>query len=382
MVEDNSDMPYKLAYRAFTPEDGDFFMGEFDKLMTNAFKLASKGLGYTSPNPPVGAIIIKNGMVVGTGYHHKAGMPHAEIEAIKQAGEETFGATIITTLEPCSHHGKTPPCAEAIISAGITRVISAYTDPNPIVAGTGFKRLRDAGIDVIENVGFDYAIDFYAPYTKFITTGLPYVTLKYAQTLDGRIATITGHSQWISSPESLKLSHQLRAVNDAILVGSGTLLKDNPKLTTRLVKGLNPIRVVLSESGDLPPDSHIFTDNEAPTYVAMSADASRNSWGNFQVLPLRKLKDGLDLSQLLYELGQLGVMNLLVEGGAVALTSFIKYKLADKMIVCIAPIISGKGIEAIGDLDIKKITDAIKFEKITYSQLGPDMIFSGFPVWR
>jgi diaminohydroxyphosphoribosylaminopyrimidine deaminase / 5-amino-6-(5-phosphoribosylamino)uracil reductase len=382
MEEDRYDLPPVLASHAYAPKYGDFFMGEFDKLMTKAFKLAAKGLGYTSPNPPVGAIIIKDGAVIGSGYHHKAGMPHAEIEALKLAGSNARGATIITTLEPCSHHGKTPPCAEAIIEAGITRVVSAYSDPNPVVSGRGFKRLRDSGLEVIENISRELAIEFYAPYTKFITTGLPYVTLKYAQTLDGRIAAKTGHSQWISSPKSLKLSHQLRAVSDAILIGSGTLKADNPKLTTRLVKGKNPIRIVLSASGKFSANRALFTDGEAPTFVAMPSQVARNSRGHFQVISLRKTKDGLDLSQLLKELGKMGIMNLLVEGGAGALTSFMRHKLADKMIICTAPIISGQGIEAIGDLNIKKITDAIKFEKASYSQLGPDMIFSGIPVWK
>jgi diaminohydroxyphosphoribosylaminopyrimidine deaminase/5-amino-6-(5-phosphoribosylamino)uracil reductase len=356
-------------------------MGEFDKLMARAFKLAGKGLGYTSPNPPVGAILIKDGVTIATGYHRRAGMPHAEIEAIKMAGEKARGSTLITTLEPCSHQGKTPPCDEAIIAAGIIRVISAISDPNPKVAGNGYKRLRASGVDIIDGVLAEQAREFYRPYFKFITTGMPFVTLKFAQSIDGRIATRIGHSQWISSPESLVLSHKLRGINDAILVGSGTLRKDNPQLTTRLVKGLNPIRIVLSQSGKFPLKRALFTDGQSPTFVATSVSQIRNSKRPFEFIALRKQAAGLNLRDLLRKLGEMGIVSLLVEGGGGVLTSFMKQRLVNKLVVCIAPMVIGKGIEAMGDLGIAKIDKAINFENPEIKQFGTDIVFSGYPIW-
>jgi diaminohydroxyphosphoribosylaminopyrimidine deaminase/5-amino-6-(5-phosphoribosylamino)uracil reductase len=357
-------------------------MAEFDKLMAKAFHLAEKGLGYTSPNPPVGAILIKDGEIVGAGYHRKAGLPHAEIEAIKKAGERARGATLVVTLEPCSHFGKTPPCADALIAAGVARVVSATCDPNPVVSGSGYGKLREAGIEVVDGVLKNYAREFYRPYFKYITTGLPFVTLKFAQSLDGRIATRSGHSQWISSHESLVFSHRLRAINDAVLIGSGTLRKDNPKLTTRLVKGKNPIRVVLSASGKLPTRRDIFTDGQSQTYIATSAKVSPKSYNGCRVISVRKGNGRLNLNDLRIKLGRLGVMNMLVEGGGGVLTSFLKQRQVDKIMVCIAPMIIGKGIDAIGNLGIGRLDNAIRLDSVEFTKSGPDCIISGYPVWR
>ncbi len=356
-------------------------MGEFDKLMRKAFELAEKGLGYTSPNPAVGAIIAKDHRTISDGFHRKAGGPHAEIVAIKKAGGEAYGATLITTLEPCDHFGKTPPCVNAIIEAGIKKVVSPIIDKNPVVNGKGFERLKAAGIDVVVGPLKEYAEEFYRPYFKFITTNKPYVTLKYAQSVDGRIAAGAGSSQWISSPQSLKYSHKLRASNDAILIGAGTLRKDDPLLTTRLVKGTNPIRIILSSSGKIPYDKKLFKDKAAPTYVAFSKLSKIKKTKGVEYLPTENGKDGISLESLLTNLGKIGVMNLLVEGGAGALTSFLKQKQADKIIICIAPMIIGDGIVAIGDLGIKKMADTIKIDNVETISSGPDFIISGRPVW-
>jgi diaminohydroxyphosphoribosylaminopyrimidine deaminase/5-amino-6-(5-phosphoribosylamino)uracil reductase len=355
---------------------------EYERLMKKAFRLAEKGLGYTSPNPPVGAIVVKDGEIVGAGYHRKAGGPHAEAVALKRAGERAHGATLVVTLEPCSHFGKTPPCADSIIAAGVTRVVSATCDPNPVVAGSGYRKLREAGVEVTDGVLKERAREFYRPYFKYIKTGLSFVTLKYAQTLDGRIATKTGHSQWISSQESLIYSHKLRAINDAILVGSGTLRHDNPKLTTRLVKGKNPIRIVLSESGQFPIDRDIFTDGQSQTYIATYDGNGQNEIAGNKVLQLKRGKYGLDLRGLLAQLGQMGIMSLLVEGGAGVLTSFLLQQLADKIVVCVAPLMIGKGIEAIGELGIERLDNAIRLEGVETAKSGPDCLISGYPIWR
>jgi diaminohydroxyphosphoribosylaminopyrimidine deaminase/5-amino-6-(5-phosphoribosylamino)uracil reductase len=363
------------------PEVRAFFMGEFDKIMTRAFKLAEKGLGRTSPNPAVGAVILRDGEIIATGYHRKAGLPHAEIEALKAAGEKAKGATLVTTLEPCSHFGKTPPCTDAIIRAGITKVISAICDPNPIVCGHGFKRLRDAGIEVADKVLTDRAREFYRPYSKFISTGFPFVTLKWAQSLDGRLATKTGNSQWVSSQKSLLYSHKLRAINDAIIIGRKTLLADNPRLTTRLVKGPNPIRIIISASGRLPADRMAFTDRQSPTYVATLPANVRKASGNFQFIAVRGARNGLILKELLLKLGKMGIMSVLVEGGSGTLTSFLSQKAADKIVVSAAPILIGDGIEAVGDLGIKELINSIKLSQLKVKKAGSDLIIIGYPIW-
>lgn len=357
-------------------------MAEFEKLMKSAFRLAEKGLGYTSPNPPVGAILYKEGHIIAKGYHRRAGLPHAEIEAIRRAGAKAAGATLITTLEPCSHHGKTPPCADEIISAGIETVVGAITDRNPLVSGKGYKRLRAAGIKVINGVLNDKAAKYYEPYFKFITTGLPYVTLKYAQSLDGRIATRTGHSRWISSPESLRLSHRLRAVSDAIVIGSGTLASDDSKLTTRLVRGSNPVRIILSYSGRISPDRNVFRNGEAPTYVATHRGSRLKDTLGLDKILVRKYGTGLDLKDLLVKLGRMGIVTLLVEGGSGVLTSFLKQKLANRVIVCLAPILIGDGTPAFGSLGVRKIEESIGLTDAAWSGSGQDMILSARPEWR
>jgi diaminohydroxyphosphoribosylaminopyrimidine deaminase/5-amino-6-(5-phosphoribosylamino)uracil reductase len=357
-------------------------MADFEKLMRSAFRLAEKGLGYTSPNPPVGAFIFKNGHIIARGYHRRAGLPHAEIEALRKAGGEAVGATLITTLEPCSHHGKTPPCADAIISAGIKTVVGAITDKNPLVSGKGYRRLRAAGIEVVDGVLKERAVTFYEPYIKFITTGLPYVTLKYAQSLDGRIATRTGHSRWISSPKSLKLSHKLRAISDGIIIGSRTLASDDSKLTTRLVKGSNPIRIILSNSGRISGDRNVFKDGEAPTYVATSRGSHLKGMSGVERILVRKHRKGLNLKDLLVKLGRMGIVTLLVEGGSGVLTSFLRQKLVDRIIVCVAPILIGDGIPAFGGLGVEMVDESVGLEDVEWKRSGPDMIVSARPLWR
>jgi diaminohydroxyphosphoribosylaminopyrimidine deaminase/5-amino-6-(5-phosphoribosylamino)uracil reductase len=357
-------------------------MSEFDKIMARAFRLAEKGLGRTSPNPAVGAVILKDGEVIATGYHRKAGLPHAEIEALKAAGDKARGATLVTTLEPCSHFGKTPPCADAIIDAGITKVISAICDPNPLVCGAGFKRLRNSGIEVIDGILSRKAHDFYRPYSKFISTGLPFVTLKWAQSLDGRIATKIGNSRWISSHKSRVYSHRLRATNDAIIVGRKTVLSDNPSLTTRLVKGPNPIRIVISASGRLPGNKALFTDGQSPTYVATLPKIARKGSGKFRYISVRGMHGKLIIKDLLSKLGKMGITSVLIEGGSGVITSFLSQKAADRIIVIAAPLLIGDGIQAVGDLGIKKLIDSIKMNEIKIRKVGLDLIISGHPVWK
>ncbi len=367
---------------SLSPEVRGFLLADFDKLMAKAFDLAEKGLGYTSPNPAVGAILFKGGRIIASGYHRRAGLPHAEIEVIKKAGNNSRGAILITTLEPCSHHGKTPPCTDSIISAGIRKVVGAITDKNPKVSGRGYRKLRKAGIEVVNRVLEKKAAGFYEAYFKFITTGIPFVTLKFAQSIDGRIATKSGNSRWISSPESLKLSHKLRAVTDCVLIGNGTLTVDDSKLTTRLAKGPNPIRVLLSASGRINKKGTMFADGAAPTYIATIAKSDLKQNGEFKIIRVKKLKSGLDLKDLLTKLGKLDVVSLMVEGGSQVLTSFIKQRMADKIMIVIAPIMIGDGIPAFRNLGVKTIKDSIALEGMEWIKSGPDLFISGRPIWR
>ena len=365
-----------------SPEVRGFLLADFEKLMAKAFDLAEKGSGYTSPNPPVGAILIKGGRIIATGYHKKAGLPHAEIEAINKAGRNARGTTLITTLEPCSHHGKTAPCTDAIIAAGIKKVVGAITDKNPQVSGKGYGKLRRAGIEVVNGILRKRAQRFYEAYFKFITTGIPFVTLKFAQSVDGRIATRNGNSRWISSPESLKLSHQLRAISDTVLIGNGTLTSDNPELTTRFARGPNPIRILLSASGRVTRRWTMLTDGAAPTYIATAANSNLRENEDFRIIRVKNLKSGLDLKDLLSKLGKMGVVTLLVEGGSGVLTSFVRQKIADKIIVCIAPMIIGDGIPAIGDLGVATIGNSIALSETEWFRSGPDLFVSGRPIWK
>jgi diaminohydroxyphosphoribosylaminopyrimidine deaminase / 5-amino-6-(5-phosphoribosylamino)uracil reductase len=350
--------------------------------MRRALKLARKGEGNVSPNPMVGAVIVKEGRIIGEGYHECCGENHAEINAIRKAAEPVAGATVYVTLEPCSHHGRTPPCVKSLIAEQPARVVIGTTDPNPLVSGRGIKALRKNGIAVTVGVLEEACRELNEVFFKFISTGFPFITLKYAQTLDGRIATATGHSHWISSPPSLRLAHKLRATHDAILVGAGTVLMDDPELTVRLVKGKNPLRIVLDSSLCIPLTAKILKNQDlARTLVVASPDAPPEKYEalhemDIDTLSVDETADGrINLRKLLRALGGKNIASVLIEGGATVITSILKEKLADRLIVVVAPKIIGKGIEAVGDLDIQSIDEAIRFSRCRTMKKGDDIIF-------
>jgi diaminohydroxyphosphoribosylaminopyrimidine deaminase / 5-amino-6-(5-phosphoribosylamino)uracil reductase len=351
------------------------YLNQDERFMAQAIKLAQKAEGKTSPNPMVGCVIVKNGHIIGQGYHHKAGEPHAEILAFAEAGDKAVGATMYVTLEPCCIFGRTPPCTQTIINNKIRRVVIGINDPNPKVNGRGLIVLKDAGIEISSGVMKAECTDLIKPYTKYITTGMPFVTVKYAQSLDGRLATKSGSSQWISSPQALKYAHQLRAQSDAVLVGAGTANHDNPKLTVRLVKGNNPLRVVLSQSGKLKKDLHLLNDKRAHT-VIITGDSAKFPKG-CDVIRVPLYKDSLDLKAALLELGKQGVVNLLVEGGAKVITGFLKRGLVDRIMVVSAPIIIGDGVSAVGDLGTKTIDKALKLFNVDSKRIGADCLIIG-----
>ncbi len=344
--------------------------------MTLALAQAVKGLGRTHPNPAVGAVIVKRGKVIAAGYHAKAGGPHAEAVALLKAGSEAKGATLYSTLEPCNHHGRTPPCSEAIIAAGIKRVVFASSDPNPIVNGKGVRRLRAAGIEVAPHVLRKSADAINQPFLKSMRTGLPWVTAKAGITLDGKIATERGLSKWITSDESRKVAHQLRDVVDVVIVGSSTVIADDPMLTTRLSKQgtRNPARLVLDPALRTNPRSKIYDTKEARTIVATLESPDHPN-------ALKLARRGVEVwtmsgvEGLLRRLVKEGALHVLVEGGAGVHRSFLEAGLVDELVLFIAPKLFGHGgLTWSGALGIQDPAKALQFEALDAVRLGPDLM--------
>jgi diaminohydroxyphosphoribosylaminopyrimidine deaminase / 5-amino-6-(5-phosphoribosylamino)uracil reductase len=352
-----------------------------ERFMRLALRLARKGEGHVSPNPLVGAVIAREGRIIGEGYHHRCGENHAEINAIKNATEPIAGAHFYITLEPCSHYGRTPPCVDALIACRPGRVVVGTTDPNPKVSGKGIEALKRHGIETKVGVLAAACLQLNEVFFKYIRTVIPFVTVKFAQTLDGRIATATGHSRWISSPPSLRFAHRLRSVHDAILVGSGTILKDDPELTCRLVRGRTPLRIVVDSQLRSSPEARIFHECKgARTIAATTSRAPAERRRLFETKGIEVLETGedpagcVDLRELLTVLGRREISSLLVEGGAAIITTFLKEKLADRLIVILAPKIIGEGLNSVDDLGIRQMDDALRlsFRKIMHR--GDDLI--------
>jgi len=352
-----------------------------EKYMKLALELARRGHGQTSPNPMVGAVMVKNDRVVGQGYHEKAGGPHAEIVALNKARGAARGATLYVNLEPCCHYGRTHPCTDAIIKAGIKEVVYSINDPNPTVNGKGAALLRRAAIKVTSGQLKDESEKLNEVYVKFIRTGKPFVILKTAESLDGRIATASGDSKWISGPEARKFAHQLRADSDAVVVGAGTVLADNPHLTVRLVRGKNPYRIILTRHPNFPTTINLFRHNrDARTILATSrAGASKFKVKNVTVWTIEENKHGLLLSDFLEKAAQFGLISILVEGGGRLATSLIHEGLVDKQYLLIAPMIIGRGTEAVGELSIRKLADAVRYKEWLFEPCGQDVLFTGYP---
>jgi diaminohydroxyphosphoribosylaminopyrimidine deaminase/5-amino-6-(5-phosphoribosylamino)uracil reductase len=357
-----------------------------DKFMALALHSASNGRGRTSPNPMVGAAIAHGSKVIAEGYHSEHGSDHAEIVALHKAGRKAKGATLYVTLEPCCHIGRTGPCTDAIIASGIKRVVYACTDPDPRVNGRGARILKDAGLEVVRGVLQKYAQALNEPHFHFHRTGRPFVTLKLAQSIDGRIATATGDSKWISGPDALTYAHQLRAESDAVVIGMGTLVNDNPSLTVRRVKGNNPYRIVLSSSLSFPRKCQLIDHNDDFRTIVASTDSSiqrfaRSKRGRSLIYwSIKRERNGhLDLSDLLEKSARFGLKSILVEGGAKIATSFLKTGLVDKYIAIISPTVIGAGTDGINDLGVKALKDAISLRHSYTEQLGQDCLIIGYP---
>jgi len=352
--------------------------------MSAALGLARRGLGQVWPNPAVGCVIVKDDHAVGRGWTQKGGRPHAETEALARAGKAAKGATAYVSLEPCSHHGKTPPCVQALIAAGIVRVVAAVEDPDPRVSGAGIARLREAGVDVETGLCAAEAAEVNAGFFCRVTQSRPLVTLKLATSLDGRIATAGGESRWITGEAARERAHLLRATHDAVLVGTGTALADDPQLTCRLpgLEDRSPVRVVLDRTLRLPPSLRLFTEaNQLPTWlvtIAKSSPTRREALAKQGIEIIAAEPDaagGIDLAALLHVLGDRGLTRLLVEGGGGIAASLLRAGLVDRLVWMRAPVtLGGDGIPAIAALGFGELAAAPRFNLVSCEIAGGDLI--------
>jgi diaminohydroxyphosphoribosylaminopyrimidine deaminase/5-amino-6-(5-phosphoribosylamino)uracil reductase len=369
------------APRAKRAADFDRAVAEF--FMRIALEEAAKGLGRTSPNPVVGAVLVKGGRIIARGYHKKAGTAHAEVVALEAAGSKAKGADLYTTLEPCDHYGRTPPCSLAILEAGVRRVICASADPNPQVSGKGVARLRRAGVKVLTGVLKEEADTLNRPFFKVMRTKLPWVTLKAAVTLDGKLATATGDSRWVTGEPARAWVHRLRDAVDVILVGANTVRIDDPKLTTRLPGGggKDALRVVVDSHLRLSPSYTLFTQRSpARTVIATLEDPEGRKARPFlaqgvEVWQVRQKAGLVDLKALLRRIAKNGLNHVLVEGGADMYGSFLRGHLADALALFLAPkLIGSPGLSWAGDLGVKEMAQAVSVSDLTFERHGEDVL--------
>ena len=354
------------------------------RFMARALALAAEGLGRTFPNPPVGAVFVRGGRVVGEGFHHRAGAPHAEIEALRAAGGRVRGATLYVTLEPCSHHGRTPPCAEALVGLGLRRIVVALVDPNPRVRGRGIAKLRRAGIPVAVGPGAEEARLLTAGYRSRVLHGRPLVTLKLATTLDGRIAAAGGDARWITGPAARRLAHALRDVSDAVLVGAGTVRADDPRLTCRLPGGHDPVRIVLAGPAlRLPARAHVLARGGPPTWVvaprgAPAARVAALRRRGVEVLLVPGRRGRVPFAALVRLLGARGLTSLLVEGGGTVAAEALRARAVDRLVLFVAPaILGGDAVAAVGPLGRVRVRDAVRVGGLAVAHVGPDLVLEG-----
>ncbi len=353
--------------------------------MKRVLRLAEKGRGRTSPNPMVGAILLKDSKVVGEGYHAKAGEAHAEIVALERARQEARGATLYLNLEPCSHYGKTPPCAPRVIEAGIGRVVIGMEDPNPLVKGKGIGILRGAGLDVQVGILEEECRRLNEAFCKYILQKVPFVILKVAATLDGKIAARSGDSKWISGEASRRLVHRLRDQVDGVLVGIGTVLKDNPLLTARIKGGRDPYRIVLDSRLRIPEEAKLIGTSPSKAIIAATESASREKIEKLEKKGVRILifdsKEGrIDLKACLSKLGEIGVMSLLVEGGSRVNGSLLDEGLIDKLLIFFSPRLMGdpQAPGIFGGRGAARLQEAIGLREIRMKRVGEDVFLEGY----
>lgn len=356
-----------------------------EEMMAQAIAIARNAVGRTSPNPLVGAVIVRDGRVVATGWHRKAGTPHAEVHALNMAGELARGATVYVSLEPCAHYGRTGPCAKALVEAGVSRVVVAMEDPNPQVAGKGIAILREAGIEVQVGVLEQEARELNEVFLKWMTTGKPFVALKTAMSLDGKIATAAGESQWITNEASRHYTHKLRDMYDGILVGINTAIKDNPSLTTRLpeYEGKNPVRIVVDSKARLPLTSRLVQDGAAETIVAVTEEADKARVAALKAAGVQVLIAGagpqVDMALLMQQLGERKICSVLVEGGGTVNFALLQAGLVDRVYAFIAPKLLG-GRNALTPVEgegFAELAQAVELERLTTLDMQGNVLITG-----
>lgn len=356
-----------------------------EQFMLRALDLARQGLGKTAPNPPVGAVLVRNGTVVGQGFHSVAGKPHAEVNAIQDAGDCSFGADLYVTLEPCCHFGKTGPCTQAIIGAGINHVYVGITDPNPKVSGKGIEQLEIAGIGVTKGLCQHECHQLIAPFSKYVQTGLPFVVYKAAITLDGKTATESGDSKWISCLESRKLVHKLRSEVDGVIVGSRTVNTDDPKLTSRLVdSGRNPVRIIFDGSLSTSPHANVYSNAlEEHVVLVTSCDQDESQLNTFidsgvEVVKIGSQAGALNLRSALTELGKKNLLYLLLEGGSELASAMLKEGLIDRVMIFLAPkLLGGQGKSLFSGPGVKSINEVFNLKQLQVRQVDTDILVEG-----
>jgi len=353
-----------------------------EKYMRLALALAKKGAGHTSPNPAVGAVIVKNGRVVGSGYHKRCGSAHAEVNALAMAGAAAGGATLYVTMEPCNHFGRTPPCTEAIIAGGIKNVIIAMKDPNPVTNGRGIRTLHRHGIKTAVGLFKEEAAALNRPFIKSVTRKLPFVTVKIAESLDGKIATRTGDSRWITGEDSRRYVHKLRGMADAVMVGAHTAAKDDPLLLCGIKGARQPARIIVDSGLKTPPGLKIFrTSSVSPVILAATGAASLARAKRYQkkgarVLFLRAKCGRVDLKDLFRKLAGMGIIDVLVEGGGTLIANIVEERLADRFLFFIAPKIIG-GAAAVTSVEgkgVARIRQAVTFSEIAVKKFKKDIL--------
>ncbi|TQR46921.1 bifunctional diaminohydroxyphosphoribosylaminopyrimidine deaminase/5-amino-6-(5-phosphoribosylamino)uracil reductase RibD [Paenibacillus popilliae] len=357
-----------------------------EQYMQLAVNMAEQVLGQTDVNPAVGCVIVNEGRIVGLGAHLRRGEGHAEVHALQMAGEAARGATAYVTLEPCSHYGRTPPCSLRLIEAGIARVVIACVDPNPAVAGRGIALLKDHGIGITLDVLRERGLALIEMFAKHITTGIPFVTLKTASTLDGKIATSTGDSKWISNERSREIVHSMRHRHQAIMVGIGTVLADDPSLTTRLsVPGVNPVRLIVDSMLRVPMDANVVTDQAARTCIFTTARANGEKRRELVSRGVEVIECGegekVDLRQMMEWCGQHEIGSILLEGGGRLNGAMLEKKLVDKVAIFMAPIVVG-GQHAPGSFvfeGVERMQDAYRLQHVEVEKLGDNVCITGYP---